>query len=216
MTALFATRFKSILLMLILPAAALAAALFLSGCGDTAEAPVYDIGTGSFTTKTSKGPVSQEAVDSIVKRKLGDTDLAGKPMVRSIAITPEEGGQHVEIEISRTSSCHPGQVVGTAVTAAQQIMSAVFRYDDVSSIRLGLYGTTEEPKDLDKLAVRIMVTKAGAAKIDWFQFNDQNVETLASEFWAEPEIYSNWKQYGGAAITDEAQKAAANAPATTP
>ena len=206
------------LFLILIPAILLlAAAALSSGCGgETAEAPTYDTGTGSLTTRTSRGPISKEAVEKIVVHKLGDTDLAGKPMVRNLVVTPEGNGKHVELEISRTASCHPGQVVGIAVTAAQQIMSVVFRYDDVSSIRLSLYGPTDEPKDIDKLAVRISMTKASAEKIDWFQFNDSTVESVANEFWAEPAIYANWKQYGGGAITDASQRAAANAPAGTP
>jgi hypothetical protein len=191
-----------------------AAAALVAGCGDkAAESPSYDIGTGSFTTKTSKGPVNEEAVNNIISRKLGETDLAGKPMVKGLVITPEGDGKHVDIGISRTASCHPGQVIGIAVGAAQQIMSAVFRYDDVSSIGLTLYGTTEEAADSDKEAVKISVSKASAAKIDWFQFTDATVETMADSFWADADLYSNWKAYGGEEITDEQQRASANSAA---
>jgi len=94
-------------------------------------------------------------------------------------------------------------------------MAALFLYPDVSKVQVTIYGTTDDPADKDKPATTVMVDKATASKIDWFQFNDSTVETMATSFWADPVVYQNWKQYGGAELTDEAQKAAANAAAAS-
>jgi hypothetical protein len=195
---------------------ALATALTAFGCSDSNEkTSAFDIGTGAITNKT-KEPISKEAIEALVTRKLGDAGVAGQPVIRSLNLTPEAGGVFVNIELNRTASCHAGALVGTAVTMSQQVMSAVFRYPDVSRMQLSLYGTTEDAADKDKLGVRVMVTKEAAAKIDWFQFKDTTASTLATEFWVEPTIYANWQQFGGAPIADEATRAAANNGAATP
>ncbi len=213
---IFPRSFRSSLKVFFLAAAAACLALVTFGCSDTTERTnSFDIGTGPITTKT-KDPISREAVEKLVTRKLGDVGIAGQPVIRSLALAPEPGGVYVSIDLNRTASCHPGQLVGTAVTMAQQVMSAVFLYPDVGRMQLTLYGPTEDAKDKDTMAVRIMVNRESASKIDWFQFRDATVETLATEFWVEPTIYANWKQYGGAAITDAQQQAAANAAAATP
>lgn len=201
---------------LLLAAMALASALVAFGCSDSNDkTSAFDIGTGAITNKT-KDPISKEAIETLVTRKLGDAGIAGQPVIRSLTLTPEAGGVFVNLELNRTASCHAGALVGTAVTMSQQVMSAVFRYPDVNRMQLSLYGTTEEAVDKDKLGVRVMVTKEAAAKIDWFQFKDTTVSTLATEFWVEPSIYANWQQFGAAPIADEATRAAANNGVTTP
>ena len=94
-------------------------------------------------------------------------------------------------------------------------MAALFLYPDVARVQVTIYGTTDDAADADKPATTVMVDKTTASKIDWFQFNDSTVETMATSFWADPVVYQNWKQYGGAELTDEAQKAAANAAAAS-
>ncbi len=197
-------------------AATAAVLIFIgAGCSDsTQKARMPDIGTGPLTTLT-KDPISKDAVEKLVNRKLGDAGVAGQPVIRSITITPEAGGKSVAIDLNRTASCHPGQLIGSSVTMSQQLMSALFRYPDVSRVQLALYGLTDEPQDLNTKVTQIMVTREAAAKIDWAQFSDANVEKLASEFWAEPSVYANWKIYGGGALTDPAAQAAANGGQTT-
>ncbi|MFA5801128.1 MAG: hypothetical protein WC911_01490 [Thermoleophilia bacterium] len=196
---------------------ALAAVSVLAlGCSDNNDkASALNTDTGAITTKT-KEPVSKQVVETLVTRKLGDAGAAGLPVIRSVTLTPEANGTFVNIELNRTESCHAGALVGTAVTMSQQVMSALFRYPDVSRVQMSLYGTTEAPADKDTQAVRVMVTKDAASKIDWFQFKDTTVSTLASEFWVEPMVYANWQQYGAAPIDDEATRAAANNGVTTP
>ena len=185
------------------------------GCSDSNDkSGAFDIGTGPITTK-AKDPITKEAVEALVTRKLGDAGNAGQPVIRSVTLTPDANGNYVNIELNRTASCHAGALVGTATNMSQQVMSALFRYPDVSRIQLSLYGTTEDLKDKDKLGVRILVNKDAASKIDWFQFKDTTVSTLASEFWVEPTIYANWQQYGGAPIADEATRQAANTGGST-
>lgn len=223
MASLFKHRFRGlnhqrcggIILSLALTAAAILSVTVLPGCDDNSadNQPSYEVSTAPITTK-AKDPISRDAVEKIVTHKLGDTGIAGQPVIRSITLTPEANGVFVSVELNRTASCHPGQLVATAATMAQQVMSAAFRYPDVSRVQLSLYGVTEAAKDKDTLAVRMMVTRAAATNIDWFAFNDINAEKVSTEFWVEPTIYANWKQYGGGAITDESQKAAANAAAT--
>lgn len=187
--------------------------IMLSGCGDSTSAkPAVDVGTGPATVK-AKDPISKEAVEKIVSRKLGDTAAAGEPMIRNLTLTPETNGVFVNIDLNRTTSCHPGALTGTTVTISQQVMAALFLYPDVSRVQVTIYGTTDAAADKDKAATTVMVDKATATNIDWFQFNDSTVEKLATSFWADPVVYQNWKQYGGAELTDEAQKAAANAAA---
>lgn len=205
-------RFSKVLLTATI---AVAGAAVISGCGDSAsEKPTNDMSTGPATVK-SKGPISREAVETVVTRKLGDAESAGEPVIRQLTLTPDANGVSVSIDLNRTSSCHPGQLTGTAITMAQQVMSALFLYPDVSQIQLTLYGTTTEVADKDKPATSITVTRERASNIDWFQFTDANVEKLASSFWVDPVIYANWKQFGGEVITDDAAIAAANAAAAT-
>lgn len=187
----------------------------VSGCGSSsAENNPFDAGTGPVTTKT-KGPISENVIENLVTRKLGDAGIQGQPVIRSVTLTPEAGGTFVDMELNRTSSCHPGALVGTAVTMAQQVMSAVFLYPDVSRAQLTLYGTTEDAKDKDKQAVRILVTREAAAKIDWFQFSESTVASLSTEFWVEPGVLANFQQYGSAPITDPAKLQAANSGTAT-
>lgn len=184
---------------------AFAGALALAGaaCSESSENnSSFDIGTGPITTK-AKDPITKEAVQKLADRKLGDAGAAGQSVVRAITLTPEAAGTSVLIDLNRASSCHAGALVGTGISMAQQMMSAVFRYPDVSKVQVTLFGPTEAPEDLNKPAVRIMVTKDAAAKIDWFQFTEKTVTTLASEYWVEPCVYQNYQQYGGAVITDE-------------
>jgi len=200
----------------LLAAIAIISALAAFGCSDgNDKTNAFDIGTGAITTKT-KEPISKEAVEALVTRKLGNAGVAGQPVIRAVTLTPEAGGVYVNLELNRTESCHAGALVGTAVTISQQVMSLVFRYPDVSRMQLSLYGTTEEAADKDKLGVRVMVTRETASNIDWFQFKDTTVSTLATEFWVEPSIYANWQQYGADPIADEATRAAANNGVATP
>jgi len=206
----------SLIVMLLLAILASASTLVPLGCSDgNDKTNALDSGANTITTRT-KDPVSKEAVEALVIRKLGESSAAGEPVIRSITLTPEADGVFVNLELNRTASCHAGALVGTAVSMSQQIMSALFRYPDVSRIQLSLYGTTESAADKDKVAVRVMVTKQAASKIDWFQFKDTTVTTLATEFWVEPSVYANWQQYGAAPIADEATRAAANNGVTTP
>ncbi|MHB0866863.1 MAG: hypothetical protein ACYC6B_00305 [Thermoleophilia bacterium] len=185
------------------------------GCGSsTTERPTYDAITGgSNSIAAPKDPVSQDVVEKIVSRKIGEEGNAGLPIIRQITLMPETGGTFVDIQLNRTSACHPGQLVGTAITMSQNVMSAVFRYTDVTRVQLTMFGTSESLADKDKAVARIMLTKETASTVDWFQFTDANVERLANEFWVEPTLYENWKQYGGGAITDQSQLNAANAAA---
>lgn len=205
----------------ILLVSAIAASLMIftaAGCGSSAaEGNPFDVGTGPITTK-AKGPISREVVQNLITRKLGDSGIQGQPVIRDVTLTPEAGGTFVSMELNRTASCHPGALVGTSVTMSQQVMSAVFLYPDVSRVQLTLYGPTEDVKDKDKQAVRILVTRDAAAKIDWFQFNESTVASLSSEFWVEPSVMANFQQYGSAPITDPTKLQAANggAAATTP
>lgn len=208
---LFRRPVKAAFLVAIVAAAALAGA----GCGDNGSTSAFDIGTGPVTVK-AKDPISREAVETIVTHKLGDAGIQGQPVIRSVTLTPEGTGTFVSIDLNRTSSCHPGALVGTAVNMGQQVMSAVFRYPDVSKVQLTLYGITEEAKDKDTQAVKIMVTKDAANKIDWFQFKEETVGTLASEYWIEPSVLVNYQTYGSAAILDEALRQAANGGVATP
>ncbi|MHB8792937.1 MAG: hypothetical protein ACYC6O_06320 [Thermoleophilia bacterium] len=192
-------------------AVAVALVLMASSCSDEKESSnSFDIGTGPITA-TNKGPISKDVVEKLVARKLGDAGVAGQPVIRSITLTPGATGTDLAIDLNRTASCHSGALVGTAVTMAQQLMSAIFRYPDVSKISLTLYGPTEDLKDKDLPAVKIVVTKDAAAKIDWFQFSELTVGTLATEYWLEPCVEQSYKLYGGATITDPALLEQANA-----
>jgi len=186
-------------------AMAFAGVLALAGtaCSENSEnTSSFDVGTGPITTK-AKEPITKETVQKLADRKLGDAGAAGQSVVRAITLTPDGAGTSVIIDLNRASSCHAGALVGTGISMAQQMMSAVFRYPDVSKVQVTLYGPTEAPEDLDKPAVRIVVTKDAATKIDWFQFTEKTAATLATEFWVEPCVYQNYQQYGGAVITDE-------------
>ena len=211
---------KSFVLIISALAVALLAGLAATGCGSSVPASADDqVNTGPLTI-TSKGPVNKEGIQATLDRQLGDAGIAGQPVTRSITLTPEAGGVFVDIQLNRTASCHPGQLVGTVVDITKHVMSSTFRYSDVSRVQISLYGPTELVQDKDKLAARVMVTKEQSTKIDWAAFTDQNAAQLSSEYWIEPSIYENWKKYGSAAITDPAQRAAANAgtpgAATTP
>jgi hypothetical protein len=200
---------------LLLVAMTVALALVAASCSESSDRTnSFDIGTGPITTLT-KDPISKGTVESLVTRKLGDAGAQGQPVIRSVTLTPESDGTFLAIELNRTASCHPGALVGTAVTMSQQIMSAIFRYPDVARMQLTLYGPTENAADKDKQAVRIMITKEAAAKIDWFQFNEKTVAGLATEFWVEPTVLTNYQQYGSAPITDQSKLQEANNGATT-
>jgi hypothetical protein len=212
---------RPLALVFLLTAATFVLAAGAVGCSDSSDDKTssFDIGTGPITNR-AKDPISKELVENLVTRKLGDAGAQGQPVIRSITLTPEAGGMYLAIDLNRTASCHAGALVGTSVTMAQQVMSALFRYPDVSRVQMTLYGPTEEFQDKDKQAVRIMVTKESAAKIDWFQFKETTVASLASEYWIEPSVNQSYLQYGSAPITDPALLQEANgggaATATTP
>jgi len=216
----FRSRYHSIRMVIkifLLAGVTAALALGIAGCSDSTESTnSFDIGTGPITNR-AKEPISKDTVEKLVTRKLGDAGAQGLPVIRSVVLTPEGNGMYLAIDLNRTASCHAGALVGTAVTTAQQIMSALFRYPDVSRIQLTLYGPTEEAKDKDKQAIRIVVTKDAAAKIDWFQFKEATVASLATEYWVEPSVNQSYLQYGSAPITDPAllQQANNGAAATT-
>ncbi|MHB1389765.1 MAG: hypothetical protein ACYCXF_00800 [Thermoleophilia bacterium] len=195
-----------------------AATALIAGCGSgTSEKPTYDAIAGTATALAPpKDPISKDAVVKIVTHKIGEEGIAGVPIIRQITLTPETGGTFVDIQLNRTASCHPGQLVGTAISMSQNVMSAIFRYTDVTRVQLTIFGTTDLAADKDKPVARILVTKKVASTIDWFQFDDAHVEKLATEFWVEPTIYENWKQYGGGTITNPSALKAANGATTTP
>lgn len=203
--------FRTFASLILITAVTATLGLVGSGCSDSGSAQnnPFDAGTGPITTKT-KGPITQDVVEKLITRKLGDAGVQGQPVIRSVTLTPETGGTFVSMELNRTASCHPGALVGTSVTMAQQVMSAIFLYPDVSRTQLTLYGPTEDAKDKDKQAVRILVTKEAASKIDWFQFNESTVASLSSDFWVEPSVLANYQQFGSAPITDPAKLQAAN------
>lgn len=217
----FRSRYHSIRMIVkifLLAGVAAALAIGVGGCSDNSSESTnsFDIGTGPITNR-AKDPISRDAVEKLVTRKLGDAGVQGQPVIRSVVLTPEANGTSLTIDLNRTASCHSGALVGSAVTMAQQVMSALFRYPDVSQIQLTLYGPTEAAQDRDKQAVRIVVTKDAAAKIDWFQFKETTVASLATEYWIEPAVKENYLLYGSAVITDPAllQQANSGAASTT-
>lgn len=207
---------KLLFLSIVLPIITAAAVVFLtSGCSSSAEIPPPEqVDTSSPTTR-AKGPITQEAVERMITRKMGNVGVNNQPLIRKVSLIPEADGIFVDIHVNRPPSCHLGIIVTYTVDMSKQFMSALFLYPDVAKVQLNLYGTTDEVADKDKLAARVVVNRASAEKIDWFNFNAQTAPQLATEYWIEPTIYGNWQQYGGEAITDPALRAAANAGVTT-
>lgn len=177
-----------------------------AGCSDDTgtSSSAGNLSTAPITIK-DKGPVTREAVDQLIRRKVGTVDYTSQDIVRNIGLTPVEGGTFVEIDISRPSSCHPGQVVGYVTTMTRQLDSILFLYSDVTGIRITLYGTTEDPATRDTKAAMSMMTRADFDAIgDWYAMNEANIGDFVSEYWVEPGVYDNWIKFGSQVISDPA------------
>lgn len=189
-----------------MPAVLLAALmLWTGGCaGGSAKSDSLQIGAGLVKADTS-GPITSEAVERLIALKIGETGANGQPVIRSLTLQSESGGTEVDLELNRPFSCHPGALVGTAVTVARLVMSSVYQHPGVANVKIVFYGTGDENDDQDKPAIRIAVSKTAAEAIDWVELSEDNIETLASEYWVEPTVLQNYHEYGSAPITDPAQ-----------
>ncbi len=171
------------------------AILLAAGCGGSSGASTASQAEITAALTTKLGPVTKEAVQEVVDRRLGRTGFPGEPLTRNIVLTPEAGGTFVDISLNRLPcsdvglilNCAADQLPGDAAEAAQRVMSVLFNeYSGISRVRISLYGTTLQ--DQNRLAVKIMITKADAAKIDWASLSEKNAPKLASYWWTDPSV----------------------------
>ncbi len=180
-----------------------AAALFvllltvvIAGCGGSTSGASTESQaqiTAALTTKL--GPVTKRAVQDVIDRQLGRTSFPGDPLTRKVVLTPEAGGTFVDIYLNRLPcsdvglvlQCKAEQLPGDAVLAAQKVASVLFHeYSGISRVQISLYGTTLQEKNL--LAAKIMITKADAARIDWYSLNEKNAPQVVSYWWTDPSV----------------------------
>lgn len=175
--------------MAVLPAVIAGALMILiSGCGDgasTSTAPT------AVRTNTGLKPLTQDYVKEMAGYRYGEASL-----VRSATLAGEGTGQVIDIKVDRPELCHDGAVVGTMATFAQKMMAALFKYPEVSSVAITMYGIEEGVKS-DDVALRVVVNRSSAQNIDWFQFSDLTMPTLATEYYIHPKIQSNFETEGG-------------------
>lgn len=162
----------------------------ISGCGteeakvSTTEAPI--------TAETSQKPLTQELVYNMAVRRIGDASL-----VKTASISGEGNDKVVTFEVIRPSVCHDGAVVGTVATFSQNTMSSLFRYPEVATVVVSLYGTSEDASSFNEVGLKISVDRNIAQTMDWFALNDTNLATKVSTFYIDPRIEANWQVEGG-------------------
>jgi len=190
---------------LLTPAVLLAVfTLWSGGCSSgSAKSDPLQLGAGLVKTDTS-GPVTSDAVERLIALKVGDKGADGEPVIRSLTVKTESGGTDVHLELNRPVSCHPGALVGTAVTVARLVMSSVYQHPDAGNVSIVFYGAGEGSDSQDTPAVRIAMTRASATAIDWVKLDEDNIGALATEYWVEPSVLQNYHDYGSAPIDDPA------------
>lgn len=179
--------------------------LTLTGC--TPEEG--SVTTSVETTRTATGlkPLTQEFVYEMAVKRINDPGL-----VRSASIASEGDKKVIVFQLSRPALCHDGAVVGTTATFAQKTMSALFKYPEVARVEVTMFGTTSESPANNEVAVKIVVDRAAADRIDWFAFNDVTMPTLASSYFVDPRIQANWVVEGGETTPRSQQSATTTTP----
>ena len=180
--------------------------LLAAGCGSSTEnistAPTF----GAYTATTS-GPINKDGVVQLITTNLGKTTEGGGPLIRDVSVTPAAGGIAIKMDINRTPCteigtepfCNSGQLPSIAVEASTYLMVSLFRYDNVASAELDLYGTSLQPQDADKLAVKVVFTRDAANKVDWSKVTTKNVTQFASDYWVDPSVVQSEKDLAAAA-----------------
>ena len=180
--------------------------LIAAGCGNSTENVSTTPTFGGYTS-TTNGPVTKDLVAQLVNNALGTTTQGGGPLIRDVTLTPAAAGVAVKIDINRTpcpeiateTFCRSGQLPGVALDATSHLMVTLFRYTNVSQAELDLYGTSQQPQDADKLAVKVVFTKDAAAKTDWSSLSETNIAQLATTYWVDPSVSEAEQQLSAAA-----------------
>ncbi len=183
---------------MLLPAACLLllTIILASGCdGSTPGASTESQAQRTAALTTKLGPVTKAAVQNVIDRQLGRTGFPGEPLTRKVVLTPAADGTFVDIYLNRLPcadvglllQCEARQLPGDGVEAAQKVTSVLFNeYTGISRVQISLYGTTLQDKN--RLAVKIMITKADATRIDWASLSEKNAPHVASYWWADPSV----------------------------
>ncbi len=200
----------------LLPALTMVAAvLFIAavgGCGDSNDQTTQtDAQNTSSSASTKKERVAtNEYVMELASKRLGDPGL-----VRTAQVTETGGKKYVTVEIGRPPTCHDGAVVGEVALFTQQVMGLLFQDPAVEKIDITMYGATEEEGTKDVAAMTVTVDRATANRIDWFQFNYQNMLQLVTSYSMHPNIEQSFKNEGGSIEGTNSQlQQAGSAPAT--
>ena len=170
-----------------------AGAVFAAGCGGEAT-PAAEV--EATPTSTGAKPLTEEFLKEIAARRIEDPDL-----VKVATITTQGTDKFIVVHIGRPNTCHDGAVVGVGVTFAQKVLAQLYKYPEVARVEIAMLGTGQTPNgqiaNESAPAIRIVVDRATAQNIDWFQFTDANAPTMANEFYLDPEIALSFAIEGG-------------------
>lgn len=183
-------RLRVAALSLLFALSAILAATVLTGCGGSSAVDSSAVAEKTATSPSQK-PLTEEYLREQAARRMGQINL-----VRSVSITPQGADKLLDIKVSRPETCHDGAVVGVTAVFAQKMMAQFFKYPEVARMEISMYGTDQSILN-DELVLRVMVDRAAAQKIDWFQFNERTITTLATEFYAHPKMLESYNTEGG-------------------
>lgn len=177
----------------VIVACTVAAAMLAAGWGCAGES-TESVGITDAAPITIQGqkPLTADLVREMAARRVEDPKL-----VRSVTIADARDGKSVIFEVVRPAACHDGALVGNVATFSQKTMSALFKYPEVSSVAVIMYGTTEDPASNNEVAIKVSVDRATAGKLDWFSVSDLNMSTMFTTFYIDPRISANWQVEGG-------------------
>lgn len=182
---------------ILLPAllGALILILFLAlGCGKDNSSPTTATAPGDASatiTGVERKPLTDEFLKDLAALRIGGANL-----VRAATITTQDADKAIDIKVSRPPTCHDGALVGISAVFVQKMMAQLYKYPEVAKVEIIVFGTSQDAPN-DEVALRVMVDRASAQKIDWFQFNDRTMPALATEYYVFPAIQENYNLEGG-------------------
>ncbi|MHB0866378.1 MAG: hypothetical protein ACYC6B_01040 [Thermoleophilia bacterium] len=157
-------------------------ALPASGCGQSRVTTKSGLASGA---DLKPALLTNSSLQRIVVSGIGDASL-----LRAATLEGEGMEKVINIGIDRPTTCGDGSVEAIMATQTGKIMSELFKYPEVSSVTIIMFGVTRGVKS-DDVAVKVTVDQAAALENDWAMFGPWSMSSMVTEYYIHPEILKN-------------------------
>ncbi|MHB1389615.1 MAG: hypothetical protein ACYCXF_00045 [Thermoleophilia bacterium] len=158
--------------------AVLVAAILVSGCGESGVAKK----SPASGVDTEPALLTDSSLEKIVVTAIGDTG-----QLRSATLKGQGMKKVINIGLDRPTTWGDGSVEPMMATQSRKIMPGLFKYPEVSSVTITLFGVIQGVKS-DDIAVKVTVDQATAMKNDWSMFGPMSMSSMVTEYYINPEI----------------------------